>query len=145
MTPEQIDVVKSNFKVVETISDDAAALFYQKLFELNPELKKLFSSDMVEQGRALMKMIGYAVSNLDRIEDIVEPVKKLGIRHIKYGVKAEDYNTVGEALLWTLDKGLGDAFTDEAKEAWTLTYGILADTMMQAAYGEASSEAGSEV
>lgn len=133
MTPEQAELVKSSWAKVVPISDKAAELFYGKLFELNPSLKSLFKGDMVEQGKKLMKMINTAVNGLDRLDEIVPAVQQLGVRHIAYGVKDEHYDTVGAALLWTLEAGLGDAFTDETKTAWATVYGVLADTMKAAA------------
>ena len=132
MTPEQVTLVKSSWESVTPIADKAAELFYGKLFELDPSVKPLFKGDMVEQGAKLMKMIGMAVGALDRLDEIVPAVKDMGTRHVKYGVKDEHYDTVGAALLWTLEAGLGDAFTDDTKDAWATVYGILADTMKSA-------------
>lgn len=133
MTPEQVLLVKSSWAQALPIADKAAELFYGKLFELDPSLKPLFKGDMVEQGKKLMKMINTAVNGLDRLNEIVPAVQQLGIRHISYGVRDEHYDTVGTALLWTLEAGLGEAFTEETKEAWATVYGILADTMKSAA------------
>jgi len=133
MTPTQVSLVKSSWEKVIPISDKAAVLFYGKLFGLDPSLKPLFKGDMEEQGKKLMRMIGIAVNGLDRLEEIVPAVQELGVRHISYGVKAEHYDTVGAALLYTLEAGLGDMFTDDVKEAWATVYGILADTMKTAA------------
>jgi len=133
MTPEQAELVKSSWAKVVPIADQAAELFYGKLFELDPSLKPLFKGDMVEQGKKLMKMINTAVNGLDRLEQIVPAVQQLGVRHISYGVKDDHYDTVGAALLWTLEAGLGDAFTEEVKESWATVYGLLADTMKAAA------------
>lgn len=133
MTPEQVQLVKSSWEKALPIADKAAELFYGKLFELDPSLKPLFKGDMTEQGKKLMKMINTAVNSLDRLAEIVPAVQQLGVRHIDYGVKDEHYDTVGAALLWTLEAGLGDAFTEDTKEAWATVYGILADTMKSAA------------
>jgi hemoglobin-like flavoprotein len=133
MTPTQVQLVKSSWAQVLPIADAAAELFYGKLFELNPSLRPLFKGDMVEQGRKLTKMINTAVNGLDRLDAIVPAVQQLGVRHIAYGVEDEHYDVVGSALLWTLGAGLGDAFTDDVKEAWATVYGILADTMKTAA------------
>lgn len=133
MTPEQIKLVQSSWEMVKPISDKAAELFYGKLFELNPAYRELFPSDMTEQGRKLMAMINTAVNGLNNLEAIVPAVQDMGKRHVGYGVKNEDYDTVGEALLWTLGAGLGDAFTDDVKKAWTDTYVLLATTMKDAA------------
>jgi hemoglobin-like flavoprotein len=133
MTPEQALLVKNSWAKVLPISDKAAELFYGKLFELDPQLKPLFKGDMTEQGKKLMKMINTAVNALDRLEAIVPAVQQLGVRHVGYGVKDKDYDTVGAALLWTLEQGLGDAFTSDVKDAWATVYGVLAGTMKSAA------------
>ncbi len=133
MTPEQAVLVKESWAKVTPIADKAAELFYGKLFETDPALKPLFKGDMKEQGAKLMKMINTAVNGLDRLEEIVPAVQELGKRHVGYGVKDEDYDTVGGALLWTLEQGLGEGFTPEVKDAWATVYGVLATTMKDAA------------
>jgi hemoglobin-like flavoprotein len=132
MTPEQIGLVQGTWAKVVPIKEVAAELFYNRLFELDPSLRTLFKGDMKEQGRKLMAMINTAVASLDKLDAIVPAVKDLGRRHVGYGVKDEDYGTVATALLWTLEKGLGDAFTPAAREAWTQTYMVLAKTMQGA-------------
>jgi hemoglobin-like flavoprotein len=133
MTPEQVTLVQTTWEKVVPISDAAAALFYGRLFETDPELKPLFSSDITEQGRKLMQMITAAVRGLGDLGKLVPVVEDLGRRHVKYGVRNKDYDTVGGALLWTLEKGLGDAFTPDVKDAWATVYGVLATTMQNAA------------
>ncbi|MHB9118209.1 MAG: globin family protein [Burkholderiales bacterium] len=133
MTPAQIDLVKTTWAQVVPINETAAALFYGRLFELDPALKPLFKGDMVEQGRKLMAMINTAVNALDRLDAVVPAIQDMGRRHVAYGVKEQHYDTVGAALLWTLEKGLGAAFTPDAKDAWAAVYGLLAGTMKQAA------------
>ena len=135
MTPEQIEMVKSSWEQIKPISEQAADMFYGRLFEMDPALKPLFKGDMKAQGRKLMTMITTAVSHLDKLADILEPVQDLGRRHADYGVKPEHYDTVGAALLWTLGQGLGEAFTAELEAAWTQTYTTLAGVMKDAAYG----------
>jgi hemoglobin-like flavoprotein len=132
MTPEKIALVQSTWAKVVPIKETAAELFYGKLFELDPSLRALFKSDIREQGRKLMAMIGTAVGGLNNLGALVPAVQDLGRRHAGYGVKAADYTTVAAALLWTLEKGLGDAFTPQVKEAWTDTYMVLAKTMQAA-------------
>ena len=132
MNATDITLVKDSFRQVLPIADQAAALFYARLFELDPELRELFRGDMVEQGRKLMTMIATAVASLERLDAIVPAVRQLGARHAGYGVTEEHYATVGAALLWTLEKGLGPAFTPAVREAWTTTYSLLADTMIEA-------------
>ncbi|MEM7019425.1 MAG: globin family protein [Pseudomonadota bacterium] len=133
MDQTQIDLVQGTFAKVAPISETAAELFYNKLFELEPSVKPLFTGDMKEQGKKLMQMIAIAVGGLNDLGNIVPAVRQLGERHVGYGVKDEHYDTVGEALIWTLGQGLGDEFTDEAKEAWVLTYTTLATVMKEAA------------
>lgn len=133
MTPEQITLVQSTWRKVLPISDTAAEIFYTKLFTLDPALKSLFKGDMKAQGRKLMTMIGTAVSSLRRLEQIVPAVQDLGRRHAGYGVKAVHYDTVAAALVWTLEQGLGDAFTAEVRQAWTAVYGVMSTTMKDAA------------
>jgi hemoglobin-like flavoprotein len=133
MTPEKIALVQGSWEKVKPISDKAAELFYGKLFELNPAYRDLFPEDMVEQGRKLMAMINTAVNSLNNLEAVVPAVEDMGKRHVGYGVTEADYDVVGEALLWTLEAGLGDDFTDEVKAAWTEVYTLLATTMKNAA------------
>lgn len=133
MTPSEITLVKDSFRKVQPIADQAAAIFYARLFELDPSLRPLFRGDLEEQGRKLMTMIGMAVTSLDRLDTLVPTVRQLGARHGAYGVRNEHYATVGTALLWTLEKGLGPAFTPDVRAAWTTTYTLLANTMMGAA------------
>ncbi|HSD95640.1 MAG TPA: globin family protein [Sulfuricaulis sp.] len=135
MTPIQKKLVQSSFAKVAPIAGTAAELFYSKLFALDPALKPLFKGDMKEQGRKLMRMIATAVNGLDRLEALVPAVQDLGQRHVAYGVTASHYDTVGEALLWTLERGLGPDFTSEVKDAWATVYGLLAQVMKDAAYG----------
>jgi hemoglobin-like flavoprotein len=134
MTPKQIQLVQDSWAKVLPISDQAAALFYGRLFELEPSYRRLFTTDQEEQGRKLMQLISIAVNGLPMLDTIVPAVEELGRRHLDYDVTEEMYGTVGAALLWTLDKGLGDAFTPEIEEAWTETYNTLADVMKSAAY-----------
>jgi hemoglobin-like flavoprotein len=133
MTPENQALVRDSFAKVMPIAPQAAALFYNRLFMLDPSVKPLFKGDMTEQGRRLMAMIGTAVANLDKLETIVPTVQDLGRRHAAYGVQPAHYDTVASALLWTLGQGLGDAFTPLVEAAWTETYTILATVMKDAA------------
>lgn len=132
MTPEQKSLVQESFKLVEPIASQAAELFYARLFELDPSLQALFSGDMKQQGDKLMDMLGTAVRTLDNLDILVPIVQRLGQRHVGYGVKEGHYETVGTALIDTLEKGLGEAFTDEVRAAWVTVYGILSTTMIDA-------------
>ena len=133
ITAEQKELVQSNWKDVAPISETAADLFYTKLFELDPAVRSMFKGDMKEQGRKLMQMLGVAVAGLDNLGELTPAVAALGKRHVGYGVADKHYDTVGAALLWTLDQGLGEKFTAESKEAWTLVYTTLAGVMKDAA------------
>jgi hemoglobin-like flavoprotein len=136
-TDAQIALVQSSFAVIAPIADDAASLFYQRLFEIDPSLRRMFKADMAEQRRKLMQMLTAAVKGLQRLDQLVPVVEDLGRRHAGYGVADAHYGTVGEALLWTLEKGLGPRiFTPEVKEAWAVVYGLLASTMRNAAAKE---------
>ena len=133
MTPKQISLVQESWAKVKPIAPQAAEIFYSTLFELDPSLKPLFKNNMTEQGNKLMTMLDTAVKLLDSPEKLIPAVKKLGARHVDYGVTSAHYNTVGAALLKTLETGLGDAFTLTVKKAWTAVYGVLAATMIEAA------------
>ena len=115
------------------IADTAAALFYGRLFELDPSLRPMFRGDLKEQGKKLMDMIRAVVGNLRTLDRIVPGIRALGSRHAGYGVRDEHYEIVADALLWTLGQGLGEAFTKETREAWTAAYAILSGTMKDAA------------
>ena len=136
LTPAQKDLVQSSFALVATIGDDAAMLFYKKLFELDPSLRRMFKDDMAEQRTKLLQMLTAAVKGLDRLEQLVPVVKELGRRHGTYGVTDAHYATVAEALLWTLGAGLGAGFTSDVREAWVAVYTLLATTMQEAAREE---------
>ena len=133
MDANSIELVQSSFQKVEPIADQAAAMFYDRLFEIAPDVKSLFTNDMPSQGRMLMAMIGAAVKGLDQLESIVPVVEKLGRNHSGYGVKPEHYQPVAEALLWTLERGLGDEWNEDLAAAWTEAYTLLATTMLEAA------------
>ncbi len=133
MTSEEIKLIRESFDRVKSMAELAAQLFYQRLFELDPRLRQLFKSDLREQGRKLMQMIGVAVKGLDHPEELLPAVRSLGARHAAYGVSDADYDTVGAALIWTLETGLGAAFTPETKDGWLKAYNLLATTMKDAA------------
>ena len=133
MTEDDKQLVRDSWAKVVPISDKAAELFYNRLFELDPSLRPLFTSDMTEQGRKLMGMITVAVNGLDRLDEIIPAVRALGKRHSEYGVTNDHYDTVATALLWTLERALGDGFTDDTRNAWTKTYTLLSTTMKEAA------------
>jgi hemoglobin-like flavoprotein len=133
VTPHQIDLVQASWKQVVPVAETAAQMFYGRLFFLDPSLRTLFRGDLREQGQKVMAMISFTVNGLTRLDQLVPTVKALGRRHATYGVRAEHYYTVGAALLWTLEQGLGAAFTPAVREAWIAAYAVLANTMRDAA------------
>ncbi|MGH7804059.1 MAG: globin family protein [Candidatus Binatia bacterium] len=138
MTPTQKVLVQTTWAKVEPIAETAAKLFYGRLFELDPSLQPMFRSDMTEQGKKLMAMLAIAVRGLDRLDELAPALDGLGPRHIDYGVADSHYDTVGAALLWTLEQGLGADFTPELKDAWATVYGVLASSMRAGATAAAS-------
>ena len=133
MSPDVIQQIQESFSKVAPIAETAAALFYNKLFELDPDLKTLFKGDMKAQGEKLMETLGVAVNDLSNLNALIPKLEALGASHVEYGVKDEHYDTVGAALLWTLERGLGDDFTPACKAAWTEVYGLMATVMQGAA------------
>ncbi|CAN0504391.1 unnamed protein product [Phaeothamnion confervicola] len=133
MTPHQIKLVQTSFAQVAPIAATAADLFYGRLFEIAPEVRAMFPDDLSGQKKKLMAMLGTAVAGLSRLDTLLPAVRALGQRHAGYGVSAEKYVPVGAALLWTLEKGLGDGFTAETRDAWATAYRVLAGTMIEAA------------
>ena len=132
MNPVDIALVQSSFRKIAPIADQAAALFYTRLFELDPALRALFQGDMQVQGRKLMAVIATAVGSLDQLETLVPAIRALGTRHARYGVIEEHYASVGAALIWTLQKALGPEFSPGLRSAWTETYTALAQIMIDA-------------
>lgn len=153
LTEEQKKLIVSSWRLVVPIADTAADLFYGRLFEKKPEYRELFSSDMTRQKRKLMATLAFVVKSLDwgveSWDDDVDPeedlflvVLALGRRHGElYRIPDESYADVGEALLWTLDYGLGDAFTPETRAAWTKIYGILSKTMLMGTHASLAKSA----
>ncbi len=137
MESKTITLVQESFEKVKPIAPTAAKIFYDKLFDLDPQLKPLFPNNeesMKVQGNKLMSMLGAAVAGLSNLDSLIPILKDLGKRHVEYKVEAFHYDTVGEALLGTLEVGLGDDFTPDVKEAWTTVYGTMSNVMIDAAY-----------
>lgn len=133
MTPEQVQLVRSSFARIAPIKDQVAALFYRRLFELDPGLRPLFKGDMAAQRAKLMVALGAVVASLDRLARILPAIRQLGRQHAAYGVRPDHYATVGEALIWTLEQAQGADFTTATRRAWTDAYGRLAWAMVAAA------------
>ena len=135
MTQDQITLVQQSFAKVAPIADQAAVMFYDRLFEIAPQVKALFPADMTEQRRKLMATLAIVVSGLSNLESILPAASALATRHVAYGVRAEHYSVVGAALLWTLEMRLGDAWTKDVADAWTAAYTLLSGSMINQAYG----------
>ena len=138
MSPQQIDLVQKSFGDVKPIAATAAELFYSRLFTLDPSLRGMFKGDIARQGQMLMSMIGAAVAGLKDLETLAPVVRQLGARHAGYGVRTEHYTTVGGALMWTLEQGLGANFTPAVREAWAAAYDLLSEVMQLGALEDAS-------
>jgi hemoglobin-like flavoprotein len=137
MNPSQVKLVQESFAKVAPISEQAAVIFYDRLFEVAPAVKAMFPADMTEQRKKLMGMLAAVVSGLTNLESILPAASALAKRHVGYGAKPEHYPVVGGALLWTLEKGLGEAWTPAVAAAWTAAYGTLSSFMISEAYGKA--------
>ena len=135
MTPDQVKLVQQSFAKVAPISETAAVLFYDRLFEIAPQVKAMFPSDLTLQRKKLMATLAVVVNGLGNLESVLPAASALAKRHVGYGARAEHYPVVGAALLWTLEKGLGDAWTPETAAAWTAAYGALSGFMISEAYG----------
>lgn len=131
MTPDQVHLVEVSFSKVKPISEQASGLFYDRLFEIKPELRPLFKGSIKEQGRLLMVTIATAVALLRRPNQLEHAVEDLGARHANYGVRIDHFEPVGEALIWALEKGLGPEFTTEVKAAWVAMYRVVTITMIK--------------
>jgi hemoglobin-like flavoprotein len=135
MTPDQVKVIQDSFLVLKPISDQAAELFYGRLFEIAPTIKPMFRGDMKEQGRKLMAVLATVVHGLGNLESVLPAAGALAKRHVGYGVKPSDYRPVGAALLWTLERGLGAQWTPDLAAAWGAAYSVLSEFMIIEAYG----------
>ena len=139
MNTHQIQAVQQSFRLLEPVAEPAMLKFYDRLFELDPDLRHLFRASREEQAKKLAQTLAVVVKSLDRPEQILGAVKDLGRRHGGYGVKDSHYQTVGAALLWTLEQGLGQSFTPEVRDGWATAYGLLASIMQEAAGAAAAS------
>ena len=137
MTPKQVMLLQQSFVNVAPIAGQVAIMFYDRLFELAPQVKVIFPADMTEQRQKLMATLAVVVNGLSNLQSVLPAASALAKRHIAYGAKPEHYPVVGSALLWTLEKCLGDAWTPEVAEAWTVAYGTLSTSMIEQAHGRA--------
>lgn len=134
LSAQQIQLIQRSFRKVEPIADQAAAIFYAKLFEYDPSLRGMFKTDLADQGKKLMSVLKVAVDSLNDLEKLVPVLQKMAKKHVSYGVKMDDYTPVGNALIYTLQTGLGADFTPDTKAAWVAVYKVIAHTMREAAY-----------
>jgi hemoglobin-like flavoprotein len=137
MTPDQVKLVQQSFARVAPISEQAATIFYDRLFEVAPQVRAMFPSDMSEQRKKLMATLAVVVNGLSNLEAVLPAASALAKRHVAYGAEPAHYPVVGGALLWTLEKGLGEAWTPDVAAAWTSAYGTLSTYMISEAYGSA--------
>ena len=137
MTPDQVKLVQDSFAKVAPISEQAAVIFYDRLFEVAPAIKPMFPADLTEQRKKLMGTLAVVVNGLGNLGSVLPAASALAKRHVGYGAKAEHYPVVGSALLWTLEKGLGEAWTPDVAAAWTEAYGTLSGYMIAEAYNSA--------
>jgi hemoglobin-like flavoprotein len=135
MTPDQVKLVQQSFAKVVPVSDRAAVLFYDRLFEIAPAVKSMFPADLTEQRKKLMATLAVVVNGLGDLQSVLPAASAPAVRHLSYGARAEHYPVVGAALLWTLEKGLGEAWTPEIAGAWTAAYATLSGFMISEAYG----------
>jgi nitric oxide dioxygenase len=135
MTPDQVKLVQESFAKVAPISETAAVLFYDRLFAVAPQVKAMFPADMAEQRKKLMATLSVVVNGLSNLDSTLPAASALARRHVSYGAKVEHYPVVGDALLWTLQKGLGDEWTPEVANAWAAAYETLSGFMISEAYG----------
>ena len=131
ITEKQILLVKNSWSYLGIDAEAAGKLFYQRLFEVAPGVRNLFQGDIKFQARKLMNMVTLIVTKLHKLDEIMEEVRSLAVRHNRYGAEPAHYEVVGQCLLWTLEKGLGDKWNDETRDAWTAVYGVLANAMIK--------------
>jgi len=132
ITPLQKTLVRRSFRKIAGKADHVAIVMYQTLFEINPDCRRLFVGDMPRQGRKFIQMIALTVSGLDAIETVIPFIQELGKRHTGYGVTPEDYESMGQAWLFALEKSLGADFTPPVREAWQVLYQFIAQTAIGA-------------
>lgn len=136
MTPEQAKLVRLSFVSLLDRKVETGKQFYQRLFAIAPDTRAMFKDDIDAQAGKLMDTLSLAIATLRDPPALVEMLDSLARRHVSYGVRQEHYEQVGAALLWTLEKSLGDGYTPEVKTAWTELYKAVSTVMRSAAYGD---------
>jgi hemoglobin-like flavoprotein len=136
MTSAQIQRIHHSWRLLKAVDPAIVGdVFYSRLFFLHPRLRGMFPKKMEEQHQKLIDMLSHMVARLDQPEQLAQEVQAMGARHLGYGVKPEHYAMVGDALLWTLEKGLGHDWTPETAEAWAACYDLIAGKMMEVTAG----------
>src|SRR5262249_49339232 len=135
VTTAQIDLVQSSFRQVLPIADTVGELLYGRIFVLAPESRVLFDDDIGPQAKRLMAAVKVAVDGLARLDEVAPFLVKLGARHVRYGVRPEHFDVVAEALMWTLEQGLGDAFTPDVRDAWVAAWNVVAGDILAGGSG----------
>ena len=135
ITPDEASLLKQSWRAIEEDAVGIGDLFYRKLFELAPQLRRHFPQEVAAQREKLMATLGHAVAYLDQMDALEDDVRALGRRHVSYGASEVDYSVVGDALMWTLERGLGEAWSDEVESAWEKTFTALSQVMIRAARG----------
>lgn len=134
MTDREISLIKNSWKLLQQMDPHQIGnIFYSRLFLQMPSLRTMFKPSMKDQYIKFVDMLNQIVVNLDRLDELNENIRQLAIRHVDYGVEPLHYKLVGDALLWTLAKGLGNNWTEEMSSAWSTCYTLLSDTMIDAA------------
>lgn len=136
---DTITLVQESFKAIVPMADQVGDLFYGRLFQAHPMVRPMFPEDIRPQAKKLVQMLALVVNSLHKLDTILPAVEALARRHNDYGVSADHYPVVGETLIWTLERGLGEAFTADAREAWVNAYGALSSVMIAAARAPAAS------
>ena len=135
MTEHQIELVKNSWKLLRKVDPVLIGdVFYSKLFVDFPQVQHLFKTPREEQSKKLIAILAVVVNKLDHLQELTQDIENLATRHVHYGVRQEHYAHVGSALLWTLERGLGNDWNEELKNAWATCYGILSSTMIKVAY-----------
>jgi hemoglobin-like flavoprotein len=119
VTPRQKQIIRETFPLIREIAIPVSLLFYGRLFDLDPSLRRLFKIDLKEQSKKLVAMLDALVEGIDDWEKIVPVLRELGQRHVGYGVKEQHYDTVCSALVWAIGQALQPGFDKEVRTAWT--------------------------
>jgi hemoglobin-like flavoprotein len=144
MRQGQVELIRARFGEVLLAGDSASAIFYDRLFELAPETRALFANDLAQQGRLLIATLAKVVTGLSHQREVLPALRELAIRHVAYGARVEHYAIVGEALIWMVGRVSVPRFDPAIEMAWRAAYDLVAQTMIEAAYGPTAADRRSE-